>query len=192
MAGASCFALPLASVSLSALSYCFPAAVTSCALAESSSCASGIDLLRVGSLHSRSGWNRQCCRRFQCLAIAEMAQQAVDQPQSELEAPLGSVDSVTMVFKAEGTLIDSAVPKVVSVLQDIEGVSNVKVSVTEGIATAEVRKQMDIQATGVASSLVAAIQNEGFNLQHLSLSFDNVDDIFDDDVSSYEEEVSQL
>lgn len=48
-------------------------------------------------------------------------------------------------------------------------------------------KQTDIQATGVASSLVELIENAGFKMQALSLGFDG-DEAEDDDNIDYADE----
>lgn len=53
-------------------------------------------------------------------------------------------------------------------------------------------KQTNIQATGVASSLVELIEQAGFKMQALSLGFDDDDaeddDYIDYDASTYTEE----
>eukprot|EP00850_Spirogloea_muscicola_P005909 SM000027S09690 [mRNA] locus=s27:882897:883743:+ [translate_table: standard] len=84
-----------------------------------------------------------------------------------------------MLFKAEGGLSESAAPRVVKALEAVEGVSRVKVSLSEGCATVECTKLASVQATGVASGLVEVIQRAGFKMQALSLGFD--DELEDDD-----------
>lgn len=87
-----------------------------------------------------------------------------------------------MNFKAEGTIAESLVPKVSEALKNLEGVSNVKVSLSEGVATVELTKETNIQATGDASSLVEMIQGQGFKLQTLGISFDDNDADGDNDI----------
>ncbi|CAN6486086.1 unnamed protein product [Victoria cruziana] len=72
---------------------------------------------------------------------------------------------------------DSASSAVRKVLEEVEGVSDLKVGVSEGIATVELTKQTTVQATGVASNLVEMIQGSGFKLQTLNLSFEDEEDI---------------
>ncbi|PRQ53804.1 hypothetical protein RchiOBHm_Chr2g0170541 [Rosa chinensis] len=54
-----------------------------------------------------------------------------------------------------------------------EGITNLKVEVHKGIGVVETT----VQATGVASSLVEAIQSSGFKLQTLNLSFEEEEEI---------------
>ncbi|KAL0381712.1 UNVERIFIED_CONTAM: hypothetical protein Sangu_0235500 [Sesamum angustifolium] len=77
---------------------------------------------------------------------------------------------------AEGTMNDSAIPAVTNALEGIEGITDLKVRVLEGIASVELRKQTTVQATGVASNLVETIQGSGFKLQTLNLSFQDDED----------------
>lgn len=120
-----------------------------------------------------------------------VASAVVDEAVSASQVESG-VESLAMYFKAEGSLNENAVSKVTKVLEGTEGVSKVKVSVDEGAATVELVKQTNIQATGVASSLVEIIEQEGFKMQALSLGFDDDDDEDDDlidyDASTYTEE----
>ncbi|KAL4577212.1 hypothetical protein LXL04_013317 [Taraxacum kok-saghyz] len=99
--------------------------------------------------------------------------------QGEAEAtvsvPVSPSDILTMFFQAEGTMSEGAIPSVTSALQEIEGISNLRVQVLEGIASVELKKKTTVQATGVASNLVEIIQNSGFKLQALNLSFDDED-----------------
>ncbi|XP_073002898.1 uncharacterized protein [Typha latifolia] len=75
-----------------------------------------------------------------------------------VSVPISPSDMLTMFFK--GT----------------EGVSDLMVQVTEGIASVELTKQTTVQATGVASNLVEIIQGSGFKLQNLNLSFEDEED----------------
>ncbi|KAH9608041.1 hypothetical protein KSS87_011659 [Heliosperma pusillum] len=59
------------------------------------------------------------------------------------------------------------------VFQGTEGISDLKVHISEGIATVELTKQTTIQATGVASGLLEAVQGAGFRLNTLNLSFED-------------------
>ncbi|KAL3632158.1 hypothetical protein CASFOL_025142 [Castilleja foliolosa] len=47
-------------------------------------------------------------------------------------------DLLTMFFQAEGTMTDSAIPAVTKALEGVEGISDLKVHVLEGIGTVEV------------------------------------------------------
>ncbi|XP_051135077.1 uncharacterized protein LOC127254173 [Andrographis paniculata] len=85
-------------------------------------------------------------------------------------------DILTMVFQAEGTMPDSAIPAVSTALEAVEGITDLKVQVQEGIASVELTKQTTVQATGVASNLVEIMQGSGFKLQTLNLSFEDEDD----------------
>ncbi|CAI8594429.1 unnamed protein product [Vicia faba] len=108
--------------------------------------------------------------------VAEIEQQqqpASTSEQQTVVVPISPSDTLTMLFQAEGTLNETAVPSLTKVLEKIEGVKNLKVNVYEGLTTLELEKQTTIQATGVASSLVETIQGLGFKLQTLNLSFDD-------------------
>ncbi|XP_078427697.1 heavy metal transport/detoxification superfamily protein [Wolffia australiana] len=105
-------------------------------------------------------------------AVAEEAAEA-EQPVS---VPVSPSDVLTMFFKAEGTMEESAIGNVTSNLVGLEGVSDLKVRVLEGIASVELAKQTTVQATGVASNLVEIIQGSGFKLQTLHLSFEDEED----------------
>ncbi|CAH9067924.1 unnamed protein product [Cuscuta europaea] len=82
-----------------------------------------------------------------------------------------------MFFRAEGTMNDASIPQVTKALEEIEGISDLKVQVVESMASVELTKQTAIQATGVASSLVETIQGSGFKLQTLNLSFKDIEDL---------------
>ncbi|XP_058773173.1 uncharacterized protein LOC131647280 [Vicia villosa] len=108
--------------------------------------------------------------------VAEIEQQQQPSSTSEQQpvvVPISPSDTLTMLFQADGTLNETAVPSLTKALEVIEGVKNLKVNVYEGLATVELEKQTTIQATGVASSLVETIQGLGFKLQTLNLSFDD-------------------
>ncbi|XP_024024310.1 uncharacterized protein LOC21387031 [Morus notabilis] len=101
-------------------------------------------------------------------AEGEVASSSKEQAVS---VPVSPSDTLTMFFQADGTLSEAAIPTVIQALEEIEGVSNLKVKVIEGIASVELEKLTTVQATGVASSLVESIQGSGFKLQTLNLSF---------------------
>ncbi|EES05886.1 hypothetical protein BDA96_04G340400 [Sorghum bicolor] len=109
------------------------------------------------------GWRRRS--RSMAAATAEAA------------APAYTSDSLVLYFKAEGTMEERAIPKITESLQGMEGVKDLEVLIEEGIASVVLTKETTVQATGVASNLVEAIQGAGFKLQTLSLSFDDFDDI---------------
>ncbi|CAM8999775.1 unnamed protein product [Rhodiola kirilowii] len=90
---------------------------------------------------------------------------------SDQPDPVSPSDVLTMLFQAEGTMNETAIPTVSKALKEIKGVTNLKVQVLEGIASVELTKQTTIQATGVASGMVERIQGSGFKLQTLNLSF---------------------
>ncbi|KZV57708.1 metal ion binding protein [Dorcoceras hygrometricum] len=87
-------------------------------------------------------------------------------------------DILTMFFQAEGAMADSAIPTVTKALEVIEGITDLKVQISEGIASVELTKQTTVQATGVASNLVEIIQGSGFKLQTLNLSFQDEEDFY--------------
>uniref|UniRef100_J3M628 HMA domain-containing protein n=2 Tax=Oryza brachyantha TaxID=4533 RepID=J3M628_ORYBR len=68
---------------------------------------------------------------------------------------------------------ERAIPKITQALEGVEGVGDLEVLIEEGIGSVVLRKETTVQATGVASNLVEAIQGAGFKLQTLSLSFDD-------------------
>ncbi|KAJ8640308.1 hypothetical protein MRB53_017002 [Persea americana] len=100
-------------------------------------------------------------------------------PPSEqpVSVPVSPSDMLTMFFKAEGTMDESAVSTVMKTLEEQEGISDLTVQVLEGIASVELTKQTTVQATGVASNLVEIIQGAGFKLQALNLSFEDEEDM---------------
>ncbi|KAL9996587.1 hypothetical protein Hdeb2414_s0023g00629801 [Helianthus debilis subsp. tardiflorus] len=87
--------------------------------------------------------------------------------------PVSRSDMLTMFFRAEGAMSEAAIPSVTSALEGTDDISDLKVQVLEGIASVELKKKTTVQATGVASNLVEIIQNSGFKLQTLNLSFDD-------------------
>ncbi|KAJ0551141.1 putative heavy metal-associated domain, HMA [Helianthus annuus] len=95
-----------------------------------------------------------------------------DVVEATVTVPVSRSDVLTMFFQAEGTMSEGAIPSVTSALEETEGISNLRVQVLEGIASVELKKKTTVQATGVASNLVEIIQNSGFKLQALNLSFD--------------------
>ncbi|KAK3016533.1 hypothetical protein RJ639_006580 [Escallonia herrerae] len=115
--------------------------------------------------------------------IPEAEQEQAEEPASTTAAEVpvsvqvSPSDVLTMFFQAEGTMNETAIPTVTKALEEKEGITNIHVQVLEGIATVELTKQTTVQATGVASSLVEAIQGSGFKLQTLNLSFEDEDDI---------------
>uniref|UniRef100_A0A0D9WF93 Uncharacterized protein n=1 Tax=Leersia perrieri TaxID=77586 RepID=A0A0D9WF93_9ORYZ len=95
-------------------------------------------------------------------------------------APAYTSDSLVLYFKAEGTMEERAIPKITEALEGVEGVSDLEVLIEEGIGSVVLTKETTVQATGVASNLVEAIQGAGFKLQTLSLSFED----FNEDVAT--------
>lgn len=109
------------------------------------------------------------------------SEQEASPPEAETSDQTVSVavspsDVLTMFFQAEGTMPDSAIPAVSEALEVVEGITDLKVKVEEGIASVELTKQTTVQATGVASNLVEIIQGSGFKLQTLNLSFQDEED----------------
>ncbi|XP_010940667.1 uncharacterized protein [Elaeis guineensis] len=147
--------------------------------------------------------------------VPEEEQAAAIAPEEEspsadpnVSVPVSPSDMLTILFKAEGTMDESAIPAVTKALEGTEGISDLKVQVAEGIASVEERlvkaslaytiicsklpwkvlnlcglhklaKQTTVQATGVASSLVETIQGSGFKLQTFYLSFEDEEDAID-------------
>ncbi|KAJ8775066.1 hypothetical protein K2173_020070 [Erythroxylum novogranatense] len=109
--------------------------------------------------------------------VAEADQQQEEAEEQTVSVPVSPSDTLTMYFQAEGTMNEAAIPTVTTALKDIEGISDLKVQVLEGIASVEMTKQTTVQATGVASSLVEVIQGSGFKLQTLNLSFQDEEDL---------------
>ncbi|KAG8384787.1 hypothetical protein BUALT_Bualt04G0154800 [Buddleja alternifolia] len=93
-----------------------------------------------------------------------------------VSVPVSPSDVLNMLFQAEGTMADAAVPAVTKALEEVEGITDLKVQVHEGLASVELTKQTTVQATGVASNLVEIIQGSGFKLQTLNLSFQDEED----------------
>ncbi|KQK06824.1 uncharacterized protein LOC100846504 [Brachypodium distachyon] len=86
-----------------------------------------------------------------------------------------TTESLILYFKAEGTMEERAIPKITQALEGVDGVSELEVLIEEGIGSVVLTKETTVQATGVASNLVEAIQGAGFKLQTLSLSFEDFD-----------------
>ncbi|GAB4836620.1 hypothetical protein Ancab_001533 [Ancistrocladus abbreviatus] len=120
-------------------------------------------------------------------SVAEETQIPEEQPGAEeqipseseqtVSVPVSPSDKLIMYFQAEGTISETAIPAVTKALEEREGISDLKVQVSEGIASVELMKQTTIQATGVASGLVETIQGSGFKLQTLNLSFEDEEEI---------------
>lgn len=90
-------------------------------------------------------------------------------------APAYTTESLILYFKAEGTMEERSIPKITQALEGMDGVSDLEVLIEEGIGSVVLTKATTVQATGVASNLVEAIQGVGFKLQTLSLSFEDFD-----------------
>ncbi|OWM70694.1 hypothetical protein CDL15_Pgr014367 [Punica granatum] len=116
-------------------------------------------------------------RRMRRVASAEEEPAEVAEEQPVVSVPVSPSDTLTMFFQAEGSMNESGIPTVSKALEGTEGISDLKVQVVEGIASVELRKETTIQATGVASSLIEAIQGAGFKLQTLNLSFADEEEI---------------
>ncbi|KAL2621718.1 hypothetical protein R1flu_001923 [Riccia fluitans] len=152
---------------------------------DSSSCRSSVWSVLGGGRASSSGR-----KEWRWQAVAEKMQAQAESDEGVEEAVLS--DTLAMHFEAEGTISDTAIPKLTKTLEALEGVSNVEVYISEGGATVRLVKQMNVQATGVASGLVEIITKGGFKLLALNLGFDedgdDDEDLYDYDVSSYAEE----
>ncbi|KAM0941946.1 putative heavy metal-associated domain, HMA, heavy metal-associated domain superfamily [Dioscorea sansibarensis] len=111
------------------------------------------------------------------LVPGESEEESPNSEQQPVSVPVSPSDMLTMFFKADGTMDESAIPAVSSALEAVEGVSDLKVQIAEGIASVELVKQTTVQATGVASNLVEIIQGSGFRLQQLNLSFEDEEDL---------------
>ncbi|KAK9713203.1 hypothetical protein RND81_06G011300 [Saponaria officinalis] len=98
--------------------------------------------------------------------------ESIDQTETVV-VPVSPADKLIMFFQAEGTMSESAIPTVTQALQGTEGIGDLKVLISEGIANVELTKQTTIQATGVASGLLEIIQGAGFKLNTLNLSFED-------------------
>ncbi|XP_022740810.1 uncharacterized protein LOC111292618 [Durio zibethinus] len=115
-------------------------------------------------------------------AVPKQEQQEEDktassEEQESVSVPVSPSDALRMYFQADGTLNEAEITKVTKALEEIEGISNLKVQILEGIGMVELTKQTTVQATGVASNLVEIIQGAGFKLQTLNLSFDDEEDV---------------
>ncbi|KAM0068275.1 putative heavy metal-associated domain, HMA [Helianthus debilis subsp. tardiflorus] len=106
------------------------------------------------------------------VVVPQQEEQSSGDVEATVTVPVSRSDVLTMFFQAEGTMSEGAIPSVTSALEETEGISNLRVQVLEGIASVELKKKTTVQATGVASNLVEIIQNSGFKLQALNLSFD--------------------
>ncbi|XP_008789498.1 uncharacterized protein LOC103706976 [Phoenix dactylifera] len=109
-------------------------------------------------------------------AAAAASEEESPSADQTVSVPVSPSDMLTILFKAEGTMVESAIPAVAKALEGTEGVGDLKVQVAEGIASVELTKQTTVQATGVASNLVEIIQGSGFKLQTLNLSFEDEED----------------
>ncbi|XP_076938549.1 uncharacterized protein LOC143606782 isoform X1 [Bidens hawaiensis] len=103
----------------------------------------------------------------------ESSSSSQGEPEATVAVPVSRSDMLTMFFKAEGSMSEAVIPSITSALEETDDVSNLRVQVLEGIAGVELKKKTTVQATGVASNLVEILQNSGFKLQTLSLSFDD-------------------
>eukprot|EP00250_Pteridium_aquilinum_P033941 c6704_g1_i1 orf=120-662(+) len=161
---------------MSSLGLLCPAASSS---SSSGSCCCALSKRAYGTspLHLSTSWHQRGGRRHLCSlqVVAEAAEAAA--------APPATSDGLTMSLKVEGTLADSLISKVTDALKNVQGVSNLKVYTSEGVATVELEKQTTIQATGEASSLLEKMQGEGFKLQNLSISFDDPAADADEDIA---------
>ncbi|CAA6655395.1 unnamed protein product [Spirodela intermedia] len=106
----------------------------------------------------------------------EVLPEAAPQADQPVSVPVSPSDVLTMFFKAEGTMDEAAIANVTKGLEGLEGISDLKVRVLEGIASVELAKQTTVQATGVASNLLEIVQGSGFKLQTLHLSFEDEED----------------
>ncbi|MFS7998972.1 hypothetical protein Hanom_Chr12g01160361 [Helianthus anomalus] len=77
---------------------------------------------------------------------------------------------IFMYMEAEGAMSEATIPSITNALEGTDDISDLKVQVLEGIASVE---KTTVQSAGVASNLVEIIQNSGFKLQTLNLSFDD-------------------
>ncbi|XP_076908633.1 uncharacterized protein LOC143565584 [Bidens hawaiensis] len=102
----------------------------------------------------------------------ESSSSSQEEPEATVAVPVSRSDMLTMFFKAEGSMSEAVIPSITSALEETDDISNLRVQVLEGIASVELKKKTTVQATGVASNLVEILQNSGFKLQTLSLSFD--------------------
>ncbi|CAM6086832.1 unnamed protein product [Calypogeia fissa] len=137
---------------------------------------------RLNSVGSSS--SRPRSREWRWQAVAEQLQASEIEEASE-EGAFPS-DSIAIFFEAEGSLPEASVGKLTTTLEAIEGVSGVDITASsDGTATVRLTKQMNVQATGVASGLVDVLLKGGFKLQALNLGFDE-EDADDDDFYEYD------
>ncbi|KAG9159747.1 hypothetical protein Leryth_007769 [Lithospermum erythrorhizon] len=64
-----------------------------------------------------------------------------DTSASTVSVQVSPSDVLTMLFKAEGTMNEAVIPAIYQALEGVEGVSDLKVQVVEGIASVELTKQ---------------------------------------------------
>ncbi|XP_073278363.1 uncharacterized protein [Primulina huaijiensis] len=139
----------------------------------------------ISCIYSIPKTNKYSRRPTKLRALAEEEETLV--PEQEFPSPAVTTDQtvsvavspsdiLTMFFQAEGAMADSAIPTVTKALEVVEGITDLKVQIIEGIASVELTKQTIVQATGVASNLVEIIQGSGFKLQTLNLSFQDEED----------------
>ncbi|KAJ4783118.1 hypothetical protein LUZ62_034364 [Rhynchospora pubera] len=109
--------------------------------------------------------------------VSEGGEEVAKEPSEEIvSVPVSPSDMLVMYFKAEGTMDDTAIPGVTGVLEAQDGIYDLEVTNSEGVATVVLTKETTVQATGVASKLVELIQSSGFKLHTLSLSFEDEED----------------
>ncbi|MCO5555928.1 hypothetical protein L7F22_009472 [Adiantum nelumboides] len=160
-----------------------PSLTTSLGLLGASSSSSGNSCSCAVSSRGYGSWPLQCSWATWQQTRSRRHPFFLHVVAEEAEAVVAPPSGLTMNLKVEGTLADSLIPKVTEILKSVEGVSNLKVYTSEGVATVELEKQTSIQATGEASSLLEKIQGEGFKLQNLNISFD-------DDAADAEEDIA--
>ncbi|KAJ1692351.1 hypothetical protein LUZ63_009049 [Rhynchospora breviuscula] len=109
--------------------------------------------------------------------VSEGGEEVANAPSEDtVSVPVSPSDMLIMYFKAEGTMDDTAIPGVTGVLEAQDGIYDLEVTNSEGVATVVLTKETTVQATGVASKLVELIQSSGFKLHTLSLSFEDEED----------------
>ncbi|KAL5230541.1 hypothetical protein ABZP36_029317 [Zizania latifolia] len=144
-------------------------------LLTSASAASSL-LTRRASLQLPCAGGRAAARSRRRSGGGRRGLEAVRAASAEVAARAYTSDSLILYFKAEGTMEERAIPKITQALEGLEGVSDLEVLIEEGIGSVVLTKETTVQATGVASNLVEAIQGAGFKLQTLSLSFGDFDE----------------
>ncbi|KAK7381373.1 hypothetical protein VNO78_34012 [Psophocarpus tetragonolobus] len=121
----------------------------------------------------------QTIKKLVVKAVEEETQQELNAEQPSISeaqpvvVPISPSDTLTMFFQAEGTVNEIDIPALTKVLEETEGVTDLKIQLAEGLAILELKKLTTVQATGVASGLVETIQGSGFKLQTLNLSFED-------------------